>query len=182
MNEVVILGQDIDEYIKCPYRLVKTKRECKKPSDYLESDFVQEVLIKEGLKFEEKILSQVEWEKTNEPLEKLLQKRCIIKHPLIRVFGSKVKKDFPEWFYNVLLVGCPDLIIPDLYNSNPVPIDIKHHRYLTTIASAQDRRAICLGLCGRHDPSNPSVLPICVPAFNVLAGNHFRQPLVSGRR
>jgi len=132
-SKLTILGQDIDEYLRCPYRLIKCKKEGIKPSEYLESEYVQEVLIKEGIKFEEDILSKIEWEKTKEPLDKLVKKRCIIKHPYLEIKGSEIRSDVPDCFSEIKLIGVPDIILPDEKQFYPVPLDIKSHQQVTKI-------------------------------------------------
>jgi len=122
MGKLTIYGQDIDEYLRCPYRLIKSKRDGVKPTDYISSEFVTEVLFKNGLKFEEDVLMGIEWQKTSESLDKLIKKQCIINHPLIEVDGNNISPDFKD----IKFIGCPDFIIAD--NNIVFPVEIKNHR------------------------------------------------------
>jgi predicted RecB family nuclease len=131
MSKTIIYGHDIDEYLRCPYRFIKSKKEGVESSDYLDSNFVKEVLIRNGIKFEKEIFSTMDWKKTSEPLEKLVKKECIVQLPLIVLNGSDIREDVPSDFSKIRFVGRPDMLI--CTGKGIFPADIKHHKNITKI-------------------------------------------------
>jgi predicted RecB family nuclease len=131
MGKLIIYGGDIDEFLRCPYRLIKCKCEEIRPITLLNSEYVKEVLMKAGLEFEDKVTSQVEWQESTEPIEILLKRKAVIKHPVIELEGSQIiEKGFHYDFSDILFVGCPDMIVPDGKKSYS-PLDIKNHKEVT---------------------------------------------------
>jgi len=72
MYKYILLGQDIDEYLKCPYRLGKSKNEEGKSFDYLNSESFK-AHIKDGLEYEGKVLLGLEWGRTEKSLNQLFE-------------------------------------------------------------------------------------------------------------
>ena len=127
MEKLTIYGGDIDEYLRCPYRLIKCKCEEIKPITLLDSKFVKEVLLKAGREFEDTMMNEMGRQETKESLETLLKRGGYIGHPLITLDGNEIKDwNFPYDFSDITFVGCPDILYSD-GNKNYVPIDIKNH-------------------------------------------------------
>ena len=129
MSRTIIYGHDIDDYLKCPYRFIKSKKKGVDPTIFLDSDYIEEVLIPKGIKFEEKIISRYKWEKTSLPLEKLVKKECIIKFPRIVLDGIDIKSNVTNNFSNIKFIGRPDLLM--VTKEGIFPVDIKHHKEIT---------------------------------------------------
>lgn len=127
MEHLIIYGGDIDEFIKCPYRLLKCKCEGIKPINLLDSAFINEVLLKAGYDFEDAVMNDIGRQNTTESLETLLRRRGTIGHPPITLDGHEIKdKDFRDAFSDITFKGCPDILYSDGDN-NCVLFDIKSH-------------------------------------------------------
>lgn len=138
-NVEVVCAYELDELYRCAYRIVKSKQANVTPSEYL-TDGVKEAIIKPGIEFEAELMSQFEWQKTTESLKELMDREVeVIKHPNItgtyiwrithQRFREKIYEKIP-----VKLVGIPDMLIRNPFNSNfYTPVDIKHHGNITSI-------------------------------------------------
>jgi predicted RecB family nuclease len=120
----------LDELERCRYRLWNCIHKKINPSSFLNESFV-EAILKPGLEFEAKILSQVQWRKTTESLREVMDRGVeAIKHPrLDAVWRYKGKKGNVP----VKLVGIPDILIRNPFDrAYYCPVDIKHHREITS--------------------------------------------------
>ena len=125
-------GRYLDEWERCPYRLIRSIKEGVNPYDkYTDSVFVKEVLVKRGIDFEVEKLSEIKWKKTKESLEKLIEKRYSIKKPYLKVDGSKITFDVPLYFKKIVFKGTPEMIRE--HKGNMVPLDVKSHKGVTTM-------------------------------------------------
>lgn len=138
-DEIVVSGYELDELYRCAYRLWKSTRENVTPSNYL-TEGIKEAIIKPGIEFEAKVMSQFEWKKTTESLKELMDRQVeLIKHPRItgtytwRITHQRSGKKFYEKI-PVKLVGIPDMLIKNPFDSNFYsPVDIKHHGEITNM-------------------------------------------------
>ena len=132
-NKFVIMGGFIDEYLRCPFRLLKCFKENLNPSEFINSDFVKEVLIKSGLQYEKEFFSKFNWTKTSEDIIELIKQKSIIKQPRLVIKGEDInepslKKELKE--FN--LIGVPDMIIPTK-EQGYVPVEIKAHKTISRL-------------------------------------------------
>jgi hypothetical protein len=128
--EIVVCGYELDELKRCRYRLWNCIHEKINPSSFLNESFI-EAILKPGLEFEAKILSQVQWRKTTESLREVMDRGVeAIKRPrLDAVWRYKGKRGHVP----VKLVGIPDMLIRNPFDrAYYCPVDIKHHGEITS--------------------------------------------------
>ena len=127
--EIVVCGYELDELNRCRYRLWNCIHRNTKPSSLLNESYI-EAILKPGLEFEAKTLSQVQWRKTTESLREVMNRGVeAIKHPRLDAVWRYKGKRGPV---PVKLVGIPDMLIRNPFDRTYYcPVDIKHHREIT---------------------------------------------------
>lgn len=122
-----ISGKDLDEFIRCPYRMVKCKELGIEPLEVVTSKFIKEELVPKGLRYEEETFSKFEWGITKLPLDKIVKRECVIRQPFIKIAAKRVSKDLG---IRKTLIGVPDLLWCKKIRGKlvPMPVEIKSHK------------------------------------------------------
>lgn len=130
-NRQIVIGGFIDEYFNCPYRLLKCFREGLKPGDFIDSPFVKDVLMKNGLEYEKKVFSKLKFEMTTKGIMQLIKEKAAIKHPWLVIRSDRIQDSYlRSELEGMNLIGVPDIISP-YKNKGYVPIEIKSHKTIT---------------------------------------------------
>src|SRR3989338_3543013 len=127
-NRQIVIGGFIDEYFKCPYRLLKCFRERLKPKDFINSPFVKDVLMKNGLEYEKKVFSELKFETTTKDIMQLMEEKATIKHPWLVIRSDRILDlHLRNKLDGINFIGVPDIISP-YQKKRYVPIEIKSHK------------------------------------------------------